>query len=31
MITGRYTLDEVNTALTRMKNFEEVKPVITVD
>ena len=31
MITGRYKLSEVNTALARMKNFEEIKPVITVD
>ncbi|MEC5408490.1 zinc-binding dehydrogenase [Paraburkholderia sp. MPAMCS5] len=31
MISGRYTLDQVNLALTRMKNFEEIKPVITVD
>ncbi|PYB78863.1 alcohol dehydrogenase [Pseudomonas sp. LB-090624] len=31
MITGRYSLDQVNIALTRMKNFEEIKPVITVD
>jgi threonine dehydrogenase-like Zn-dependent dehydrogenase len=31
MITGRYKLDEVNLAMERMKNFEEIKPVITVD
>lgn len=31
MISGRYTLDQVNVALERMKNFEEVKPVITMD
>ncbi|OZI37393.1 alcohol dehydrogenase [Bordetella genomosp. 10] len=31
MITGRYTLDQVNVAMQRMKNFEEVKPVITID
>lgn len=30
MITGRYRLDEVNVALERMKNFQEIKPVITV-
>ena len=28
MITNRYALDEVDTALTRMKNLEEIKPVI---
>jgi threonine dehydrogenase-like Zn-dependent dehydrogenase len=28
MITNRYKLDDVNTALTRMKNFEEIKPII---
>lgn len=28
MISGRYKLDEVNTALGRMKNLEEIKPVI---
>lgn len=28
MISNRYSLDEVDTALTRMKNFEEIKPVI---
>ncbi len=31
MISGRYKLDEVNVALERMRNFEEIKPVITVD
>jgi len=30
MITGRYPLDQVNVALERMKNFQEIKPVITV-
>lgn len=30
MITGRYTLDEVNVAMERMKNFQEIKPVILV-
>ena len=29
MITGRYTLDEVNVAMERMKNYQEIKPVIT--
>lgn len=28
MITGRYGLDEVNVALERMKNMQEIKPVI---
>jgi D-arabinose 1-dehydrogenase-like Zn-dependent alcohol dehydrogenase len=28
MISNRYTLDEVNIAMQRMKNYEEVKPVI---
>ena len=28
MITGRYKLDDVNTALERMKNMQETKPVI---
>lgn len=28
MISNRYTLDQVNTAMERMKNFEEIKPVI---
>jgi D-arabinose 1-dehydrogenase-like Zn-dependent alcohol dehydrogenase len=28
MISGRYKLDEVNTALGRMKKLEEIKPVI---
>src|SRR5579864_3028452 len=28
MISNRYTLDEVNTAMERMKNYEEIKPVI---
>jgi Zn-dependent alcohol dehydrogenase len=31
MISGRYKLDDVNLALTRMKNFEEIKPVIAVE
>jgi threonine dehydrogenase-like Zn-dependent dehydrogenase len=31
MITGRYKLDEVNVALERMRTFQEIKPVITVD
>lgn len=31
MISGRYKLADVNVALERMKNFEEIKPVITVD
>jgi threonine dehydrogenase-like Zn-dependent dehydrogenase len=30
MITGRYKLDEVNIALERMKNMQEIKPVILV-
>ncbi len=30
MVTNRYGLDEVDTALTRMKNFEEIKPIIMV-
>ena len=30
MITGRYSLDEVNVALERMKNMQEIKPVIVV-
>ena len=30
MITGRYKLDEVNLAMERMKNFQEIKPVILV-
>jgi threonine dehydrogenase-like Zn-dependent dehydrogenase len=30
MITGRYKLDEVNMALERMKNMQEIKPVILV-
>ena len=30
MITGRYTLDQVNTAMERMKSFQEIKPVITI-
>jgi threonine dehydrogenase-like Zn-dependent dehydrogenase len=29
MITGRYKLDEVNTAMERMKAYQEIKPVIT--
>lgn len=29
MISGRYQLADVNEALTRMKNYEEIKPVIT--
>ena len=28
MISNRYTLEDVNLALTRMKNFEEIKPII---
>ena len=28
MISNRYTLDEVNIAMERMKNFEEIKPVL---
>jgi Zn-dependent alcohol dehydrogenase len=28
MISNRYTLDEVNIAMQRMKNYEEIKPVI---
>jgi len=28
MISNRYKLDEVNTAMTRMKNYEEIKPLI---
>lgn len=31
MITGRYTLDEVNTALDRMHRLEEIKPLIVMD
>ena len=30
MITGRYKLDEVNIALERMRNMQEIKPVILV-
>ena len=30
MVTGRYSLDEVDTALNRMKNFEEIKPIIAL-
>lgn len=30
MITGRYKLDDVNVAMERMKNYQEIKPVITV-
>lgn len=30
MITGRYKLDDVNVAMERMKNFQEIKPVILV-
>lgn len=30
MITGRYTLDDVNLALERMKRLEETKPVMTL-
>ncbi|WP_458095193.1 zinc-binding dehydrogenase [Roseomonas sp. WA12] len=30
MITGRYTLDEVNTALDRMHRMEEIKPLIVM-
>ncbi|HBP28761.1 MAG: zinc-binding dehydrogenase [Advenella sp.] len=29
MITGRYTLHTVNTAMERMKSYQEIKPVIT--
>jgi Zn-dependent alcohol dehydrogenase len=29
-VTNRYALDDVNTALTRMKNFEEIKPIIAL-
>ena len=29
MISNRYTLDEVNVAMERMKNYQEIKPVIT--
>lgn len=29
MITGRYKLDDVNVAMERMKNYQEIKPVIT--
>ena len=28
MISNRYRLDDVNTAIERMKNYEEIKPVI---
>ena len=28
MISNRYTLDTVNTAMERMRNFQEIKPVI---
>jgi len=28
MISNRYTLDEVNVAMERMKNYQEIKPVI---
>jgi threonine dehydrogenase-like Zn-dependent dehydrogenase len=31
MITGRYRLQDVNIALEKMRRFEEVKPVITLD
>jgi threonine dehydrogenase-like Zn-dependent dehydrogenase len=31
MITGRYRLDEVNTALERMHRLEEIKPLIVMD
>jgi threonine dehydrogenase-like Zn-dependent dehydrogenase len=30
MITGRYRLEEVNTALERMRAFKEIKPVMTL-
>ena len=30
MITGRYKLGEVNTALERMKRLEEIKPLIEI-
>lgn len=29
MITGRYKLEDVNVAMERMKNYQEIKPVIT--
>ncbi|MFW7341642.1 zinc-binding dehydrogenase [Pollutimonas sp. H1-120] len=29
MITGRYKLDDVNTAMERMRAYQEIKPVIT--
>jgi len=29
MITGRYKLDDVNLAMERMKNYQEIKPVIS--
>jgi Zn-dependent alcohol dehydrogenase len=28
MISTHYSLDEVNVALQRMKNYEEIKPMI---
>jgi Zn-dependent alcohol dehydrogenase len=28
MISNRYKLADVNTAMERMKNYEEIKPVI---
>ncbi len=28
MLTGRYHLDEINTAMDRMQRFEEIKPII---
>jgi Zn-dependent alcohol dehydrogenase len=30
MITGRYKLDDVNTALEPMKTLQEIKPMILV-
>ncbi|PLZ03138.1 alcohol dehydrogenase [Burkholderia sp. WAC0059] len=30
MVSGRYRLDDVNVALTRMKQLEEIKPVIEI-
>jgi D-arabinose 1-dehydrogenase-like Zn-dependent alcohol dehydrogenase len=30
MISNRYSLDEVNTAMERMKQYEEIKPVISM-
>ena len=28
MITNKFSIDEVNTALTRMQSLQEIKPVI---